>query len=73
MDEDLTDDQLKAISPRLSAQLIQQITAESAVEARNQQGGTSKAQVEQQIRQLKTELSELNKFFAELGARIGNR
>ena len=70
---DLTDNQLKAISPHLTAQLIQEITAKSAVEARDQQGGTSKEQVEQQIRQLKTELSELNKFFAELGARIGNR
>ena len=69
----LTDAELHAISPALNAQALQAITPESAVEARNQAGGTARTQVAEQIAQLKPELSELQNFFGQLGARIGNR
>ncbi len=49
---DLTPEDLQAISPQLTAELLQVLTVSGSIDSRNGRGGTASARVEEQLREL---------------------
>jgi argininosuccinate lyase len=67
---DLTDEELRAISPTLTAEIRSVLTVAGSIASRSALGGTAPDRVREQLGDLRMRLAELSPFWDGLGRRV---